>query len=435
MGFFENKQGQWYYVDLSKKSFQTSQTRHWIRPGPSQPNFCLPSFSQCSTPSSGTQLVADLLPERENLLSRIQALNNSDENLSTQKKFENKKIIVSFFQGMILATRLVERHEITKNLNNEIKFFEKELCLAQNPDVINSSWRPHLDRNSLRIFGGSFLVGLSLLAFSSTFKSRPEELSLSLTERRTDAPRIIRSSSEFQKIRENEELKKSLTAHEIEDKRQTPQAPNQVNAPTPRSRGVHANARISKLIGKITANSARSRNIIITSGRAAGTAPSGRALAMVGNIERSGQDWSRETHAGGIIVSTAGLGGNRSLGASLRQGSTGTAGIGLIEDEIEMAGGLDREIIAQYIKSQLGHILYCYERQLSASPQLFGKVAVKFTIGANGQVITQRINESTLNHLEVQNCILDRVSRWKFPSPRGGTQVFVTYPFLFKSTN
>jgi len=67
-------------------------------------------------------------------------------------------------------------------------------------------------------------------------------------------------------------------------------------------------------------------------------------------------------------------------------GSTGTKAVGLLEEESEIVGGLDREVIAQYIRTQLGQILYCYERQLSAHPDLFGKVAVKFTIGPTGSV-------------------------------------------------
>lgn len=107
----------------------------------------------------------------------------------------------------------------------------------------------------------------------------------------------------------------------------------------------------------------------------------------------------------------------------------------MIEDESEIVGGLDREIIAQYIKTQLGQILYCYERQLSAQPDLFGKVAVKFEIGPTGQVGFAKIGDTTLKNSTVEGCILNRIAGWKFPTPQGGTKVLVTYPFLFKSTN
>ncbi len=197
--------------------------------------------------------------------------------------------------------------------------------------------------------------------------------------------------------------------------------------------------RISQLIGKVSATDARTANVLVTTtGVKAGEAASGRALAAVGKMESSGRNWNGESAGSGTGVSTAGVGGGKGtkgLGGGLGQGKTGSGGVGLIEEESEVVGGLDREIIAQYIKTQLGQILYCYERQLSANPDLYGKVAVRFTISGNGAVETQAINDTTLKSAPVEGCILSKVSKWKFPEPKGGTKVLVTYPFLFKSTN
>lgn len=198
-------------------------------------------------------------------------------------------------------------------------------------------------------------------------------------------------------------------------------------------------ARISQLLSKVSATEARTQNVILTTkGVKAGQESSGRALAAVGNTESSGRNWNGESLGKGAGVGTAGVGGGRGsqgLNVGLGQGKTGGGGVGLIEEESEITGGLDREVIAQYIKTQLGQILYCYERQLSASPDLFGKIAVRFTIAGSGAVETQSINDTTLKNRSVENCILSKVARWKFPEPKGGTKVLVTYPFLFKSTN
>lgn len=198
--------------------------------------------------------------------------------------------------------------------------------------------------------------------------------------------------------------------------------------------------RISQLIGKVSATDARTANVISTAqGVKAGEGSSGRALAAVGNVEASGRNWTGEAVGTGAgKVGTAGIAGGNGTGGlsnSLAAGKTGSGGVGLIEEESEVEGGLDREIIAQYIKSQLGQILYCYERQLSADASLAGKVAVKFTISGTGQVVAQNIGASDLNSKPVEGCILNKVSKWKFPEPKGGTKVVVTYPFLFKSTN
>jgi TonB family protein len=114
-------------------------------------------------------------------------------------------------------------------------------------------------------------------------------------------------------------------------------------------------------------------------------------------------------------------------------GNVGNASVGILKEETEVQGGLDREVIARYIQSQLGQIRYCYERQLSASPELYGKVKVKFTIGSEGSVVTQKVKRTSLKNAMVEGCILRRIASWRFPKPQGGTTVNVSYPFLFKS--
>jgi hypothetical protein len=187
----------------------------------------------------------------------------------------------------------------------------------------------------------------------------------------------------------------------------------------------------------VSSQAARTKNIVVnTNGVNAGTAPSGRALAAIGSKNTDGKNWGSNSKDGEYGVGTIGKGGSGVGGfGNLKGGNAGKAGIGLIEDESEISGGLDREVIAQYIKSQLGQILYCYERQLSANPDLFGKVAVRFTISGNGQVEEQKIGDTTLKNKTVESCILGKISKWKFPEPKGGTKVLVTYPFMFRSTN
>lgn len=221
--------------------------------------------------------------------------------------------------------------------------------------------------------------------------------------------------------------------------------PNNTDTPPPAGNKVSAmikgavGARISQLIGKVSATDARTENVLVAkSGIKAGEGPSGKAMAAVGNVESSGRNWNGESVGSGQGVSTQGIAGGKGAGGlsnGLGAGKTGSGGVGLIEEESEVDGGLDREVIAQYIKTQLGQILYCYERQLSANPDLYGKVAVKFTIAPTGQVEYQAIGDSTLKSSPVEGCILNKIAKWKFPEPKGGTKVMVTYPFLFKSTN
>jgi len=138
--------------------------------------------------------------------------------------------------------------------------------------------------------------------------------------------------------------------------------------------------------------------------------------------------------AGGVGLGQGGTIGGTNLG-QISQGNVGQGDIGLLHKESEVSGGLDREVIAKYIQSQKGKILFCYERQLSANPGLFGKVSVKFQIAAGGDVETYNILETTLANESVESCLLHLISQWRFPKPAGGVKVLVSYPFVFKSLN
>ncbi|MCB0394307.1 MAG: TonB family protein [Bdellovibrionales bacterium] len=193
---------------------------------------------------------------------------------------------------------------------------------------------------------------------------------------------------------------------------------------------------ISQLIGKIAKRTADAVVKTQVRGLSPDIANSGRALASIGgaNTIKGVAPGPGNFQLKGVSTQGKGGGtGNYKDGAGLSGGSEGFANVGIIEEETEVEGGLDRSIIAEIIEKNLGQIRYCYERQLSADPNIYGKVLVKFDIGADGQVSTQTVGQSTLKNAMVEGCILRRVARWQFPQPKGGTTVRVTYPFLFKS--
>jgi TonB family protein len=197
---------------------------------------------------------------------------------------------------------------------------------------------------------------------------------------------------------------------------------------------------LTALIGKISARASKNTVLIRAAGVAPDVAGAGVALgvgATVGSAAPkdvgAGVGSSQRLKGIGTAGKGGGSGDYKGFGG-LANGNVGNASVGIVEDETEIEGGLDKDTIARYIKSQLGQIRYCYERQLSASPDLYGKVMVKFTIGASGTVTTQGISTTSLNNAMVEGCILRRVAGWQFPTPKGGTQVLVSYPFLFKST-
>ncbi len=95
-------------------------------------------------------------------------------------------------------------------------------------------------------------------------------------------------------------------------------------------------------------------------------------------------------------------------------------------------GSLSMEIIRRVIHSHRDQIKYCYSKELTRSPNLSGKVTVKFTISAKGYVQQASVSATTLGNAMVERCITQKVRTWKFPEPKGGGIVIVNYPFILK---
>jgi TonB family protein len=54
----------------------------------------------------------------------------------------------------------------------------------------------------------------------------------------------------------------------------------------------------------------------------------------------------------------------------------------------------------------------CYTRVLKDSPNLNGEIKVRLTISPSGKVTAAALLASTVNHAELENLILERISRW-----------------------
>ena len=93
-------------------------------------------------------------------------------------------------------------------------------------------------------------------------------------------------------------------------------------------------------------------------------------------------------------------------------------------------GALDKAIVHRVIRRHLMQIRNCYERELIKQPKLAGGVVVRFVIGAAGLVQSVRIQRG-IGASRLEQCVIGRFRRMRFPSPKGGGLVVVTYPFTF----
>ncbi|MCA9684336.1 MAG: AgmX/PglI C-terminal domain-containing protein [Myxococcales bacterium] len=130
-----------------------------------------------------------------------------------------------------------------------------------------------------------------------------------------------------------------------------------------------------------------------------------------------------------------GKGGGGGTGSGYGRGSgAGFGGRGKRVPQVRQAkadvqGALDKDIIRRIVRAHINEVRSCYNAGLTKDPNLQGRVAVNFVITGTGMVASAVVQESTIKDASVGNCIAKAVKRWKFPKPRGGGNVIVTYPF------
>jgi hypothetical protein len=163
-------------------------------------------------------------------------------------------------------------------------------------------------------------------------------------------------------------------------------------------------------------------------------------LGLVGEGRGGGGTGEGTIGLGTIGSFGKGAGGGVSFGSGSGYAS-GVGGIGgrrahapdVVAATAEVRGTLDKEIIRRVIRRHLNEVKFCYERELLKKADLYGRIAITFTISGTGQVVASMVASSTLNNPMVEHCIADAVRRWEFPKPLGGGTVMVSYPFVLKA--
>ncbi|MEZ4380288.1 MAG: AgmX/PglI C-terminal domain-containing protein [Nannocystaceae bacterium] len=158
---------------------------------------------------------------------------------------------------------------------------------------------------------------------------------------------------------------------------------------------------------------------LVGTGRGGGGTGEGTiGLGNTGLIGKGGGGGSGSGYGRG---SGAGFGGRGSRVPKVRQAKA------------QVQGALDKDIIRRIVRAHINEVRHCYNQGLSKDPNMKGRVAVQFTIGGAGNVPSAVVSESTIKDASVGNCIAKAVRRWKFPKPRGGGSVIVTYPFVLEA--
>jgi len=167
-----------------------------------------------------------------------------------------------------------------------------------------------------------------------------------------------------------------------------------------------------------------------------------RALVGLQGPGHAGGDSDLGTRSlgGGLVATSIGIGVLGSgTGLGIRGGKDPAPLIAGEHRPVEVkggttttVGGLDRGEVQRVLSRAMSRFRFCYERQLTTTPNLEGKLATLFTIGGSGDVVQASVVEGM--DANVDRCVVQVLRSLRFPTPKGGGVVTVTYPFVF-STN
>ena len=157
----------------------------------------------------------------------------------------------------------------------------------------------------------------------------------------------------------------------------------------------------------------------------------GRSLGIAGSEGAANNFGGGGT--GGYLSGEGGNGGRggAGIGKDFGDGGRSRAAISVPSEDIVASSGLTPQEVLAVIKANLNQIRHCYEQLLQRSPNAAGKLSVKFIVGVSGRVDSASFDGGDLNDANMQGCVVGKIRRWKFPEPRGGQPVTVSYPFVF----
>jgi len=133
-------------------------------------------------------------------------------------------------------------------------------------------------------------------------------------------------------------------------------------------------------------------------------------------------------------IGTKGAGGGMGGYGDTAFGGVGSGTLSAIPlaNDAKVDEGLDRSQIQATIMRYLSQVRACYEEGLKRNQALIGQVTMNFEINGGGNLNYSRVGRSSLGDRPVEECISTKMMNWKFPQPRGGVNVKVSYPFMLR---
>ena len=196
------------------------------------------------------------------------------------------------------------------------------------------------------------------------------------------------------------------------------------------------NAVSGLLKGGMTHLLAQSENLLgADASKAARRVLDGKAIAGIAAAPVTGLTGTSKVD----VAAIGGTGGGNGKGVGYGKGErAGVSGQGKSFVSLDLGNasveeGLTKEEVGRVIHAHMSEIRYCYESSMLANSDIEGRVFLDFTIGPNGVVKIANVKETTTNDPRLDDCVVRRLTKWQFPKPKGGVNVAVSYPFIFKT--
>lgn len=97
----------------------------------------------------------------------------------------------------------------------------------------------------------------------------------------------------------------------------------------------------------------------------------------------------------------------------------------------ESEEGLDKPVIQMTIKSHRDEVEKCYEGSFLIDGMVKGQLVFNFQIKADGRVESIKVLKREINSKYLEDCLVQLISKIRFPIARNGKVTNVTYPFHF----
>lgn len=100
----------------------------------------------------------------------------------------------------------------------------------------------------------------------------------------------------------------------------------------------------------------------------------------------------------------------------------------------EVVGNMDKRIVQKIVRQRTGEMRACYEKELIKTKDLSGELKLQWIILSDGSVNKVEVIEPNMNYKNISNfekCLINSAKFWRFPPPKGGNLVQVTFPIKF----